>query len=474
MMAYLRVHGWKVAAIVLLLAVFTPSATVGPLFDAAFQARSAMINARDDLALSAIEQLITFQPQALSYRQSALQLAINMGYWDQARDHLAFLEQQGHDSPEMTCARAQLALHEGVDPEHSTEALLTLANCPDSLSLTRQIAEEDFQAGRYTTAIPLLETFVESGIARVVEKRNLAFYLAASFPEKAESLLREVQDTNDETDSLALRLLITIQDHQPQSSDAYIAAQIGREFLQNGYWQLAQVALERAVTIDPQYAQAWAYLGVAQDRLGLDGGEAYNQSLSIVPDEPLFLVLLGAHYNDHDQPAEALVVLEKAAMLDAENPAIAAELGRSYVGLGDLEAARLAYRQSTILAPQQASFWGLLAEFSFTHEMDIDTLGLPASRNALILQPGESAYWRLLGQGHYLLGNHYLAHRMLIASTNLSPSDPGAHYFLGLNYQAQGKNEQALAAWRMAVSLNPNQVYGQLSSRAITNTTEAR
>jgi cytochrome c-type biogenesis protein CcmH/NrfG len=266
-----------------------------------------------------------------------------------------------------------------------------------------------------------------------------------------------------------LRLLITIQDSQDLDTPAYLYAQVGQTFSRASEWHLAHEAFLIAVELDPEYAQAWGYLGTAIDNIGSDGETELLEAVRLRPEDPVQLILLAVHYNRKGNAESALPILERAVLLDPENPAIAVEFGQAYTLLGDLENARIAFRQATILAPDEVAFWYLLANFSLRHEIEIETIGLLAARNALILQADSSQGWQELGYAHYLLGNLSLAHRALRRAIEISPTDPTTQYYLGLTYQAQAKTQEAISAWRMAVKISNEHPSAQLAQRALEN-----
>ena len=469
MMTYMRENGLKSFVVLLVLAAFAPSALPHALFRTLNQARSALEHKHQPEALSAIEQALSFEPAIQGLHQPALDLAMNLGNWGQAETHLIALKALDPSSEDLKCIVLKLQLARGEIPANTSDLAAQSIECPGMIDSLRQLGIDLFNAGFFDAAIPLLENQVIAQPESYQEQTMLALYAAANDPESAIDQLRESQAHPSQYMRLALDLLILIQDSQNRDSPAYLYAMIGQAFARADEWYLAHEAFKNATHIDPDYAQAWGYLGVSQDNIGLDGEDALHEALRLSPVDPLLLILEAMHFNRKGEASIALPILERAAALDDENPAIAAELGHTYASLGDLESARLAYTQATLLAPEEPSFWHLLAEFSLRYELDITALGLPAARNALILQPFLGQSWRSLGYAHYLLEDFPLAQRALLRAVDITPTDPTTHYYLGLLFQTQGRSEEAIAAWTMASGLSPDHTYAQLAQRALEN-----
>jgi tetratricopeptide (TPR) repeat protein len=466
-MMYLRESGLKIFLIMMVLIALSPSALEQPFTQPINQAISALEQQRVTQALNAIEDALLFEPNITRLHESALDLALRLGQWERAESHLNSLKASGASSPRIACAQAQLQLIQGVEPEYIEEELLAASSCPGILDLLHERAMESFQAGDFKRAVPLLENLIAIGVADNNERTSLALFSAATDPLEALDQLREAQSIEGPQADLALSLLITIQDNQALDTPAYLYAQVGQTFSRVSEWHLVHETFRNAVKIDPEYAQAWGYLGVAKDNVGQDGESELLEAVRLSPEDPFLLVLLAVHYNRKGDAEGALPILERAFTLDPENPAIAVEFGQAYTTLGDLENARLAFRQATLLAPDEAAFWYLLANFSLRHELEIEAIGLPSARNALILQADSSQGWQVLGYAHYLLGNFSLAQRALHRAIEISPTDPTTQYYLGLTYQAQARTQEAISAWRMAMKISTEHPSAQLAQRAL-------
>ena len=59
-----------------------------------------------------------------------------------------------------------------------------------------------------------------------------------------------------------------------QNNEAYSLTAVAQAFARLAKWELSLAALQRAIELDPNYADAWAYLAEAQQQTGEDGKAA--------------------------------------------------------------------------------------------------------------------------------------------------------------------------------------------------------
>jgi tetratricopeptide (TPR) repeat protein len=468
-MSYLRENGLRISLVVIVLLILSPAALPHAMYESVEQAQSALLFGRLEQALQSLEDVRNFEPATLGLHESELILALQLGMWNDAERHLTILENLWPNSDRIICSRLQLELARNEYTPHTQNDAPSLSSCQGVETALHRLASDSFNAGDFENALPLFENLIAYAIESSLEQTMLALYVAATDPNNAVDLLREAQTRQNPYSRLALTLLIIIQDNQQNETPAYLSAQLGQAFLREGEWNLALKSFENAVTKDPEFAQAWGYLGTVKNRLGLDGGSEIEEAIRIAPNDPILLVMQATHFNAQSKPELSLPILELAAGLDPENPAIASELGQTYILLGELESAAMAFRQATILAPEEPSFWNLLANFSLRYEKDITLVALPALRNALILEPDSIDSLRSLGYAHHMLDNPLLAARVLNRAILISPSDPTTQYYLGLHYQAQGLPNEAVAAWIAARNFSPEHPYSLLAKRTLEN-----
>ena len=178
---------------------------------------------------------------------------------------------------------------------------------------------------------------------------------------------------------------------------------------------LRRAAFESAVKADEKNAEAWAWLGEANQQTGLpEGGSAeLEQALALNPNSSTVRGLRGLYFQRTGNFRQALTEFQAAAALEPENPTWFVSMGESYAKLGDLIRALEAYQTATTLAPEDASYWRLLAIFCAQNNVNIKDVGLPAAQQAVVLAKEDADSLDVLGWLLTLAARYEEAERML-------------------------------------------------------------
>jgi tetratricopeptide (TPR) repeat protein len=345
-----------------------------------------------------------------------------------------------------------------------------LADLPDAAgrdTLLMRLAEVHEAAGRYADAIDALARRLEGGAAEPVFLYRLALLTAATTPADAVARLTTVTVLPSEFAAPADRLLRAVQAGLDQGDPAYLYGRVGYELIQLQEWPLAEYALSQAVALNPDYADAYAYLGLAQDSQGKDGTAAFQKAVALAPTSALAQYLLGLHYRRLGQSAQALPYLQAAQKLDPSNPALLAEIGGAYAAQNDLMNAENAFTEAVRLAPKDPQFWLLLARFHVDNEWKVAELGLPAARMAVGLNPESAPAHDALGYALVVSGDLVNGRESLERALQLDPNLAAAHYHLGLYSAIQNNAAEARAALERALALDPEGPYGNLALKAL-------
>jgi cytochrome c-type biogenesis protein CcmH/NrfG len=244
-----------------------------------------------------------------------------------------------------------------------------------------------------------------------------------------------------------------------------VLGNMGRTFFKHGEYEDAARALGRSLQTRPGESNLRAYYGYALDRLGEDGLEHLLAAVDDNPGEVIPRLLLGMHWREAGEYASALAQFERAASLDPDNPAVAAELGATYFASGDVRSAIAAYRIAANLARNDPGFWLVLAEFSSLNQIDVASMGIPAARNALALNSGDVTASSALGYAHLISGDPLLGSRLLRRSIRRDPDHPAVQYYYALSMQLAGDSEAARSAFKRVMGLDQDGAYGQLAAR---------
>jgi TolB-like protein len=294
---------------------------------------------------------------------------------------------------------------------------------------------------------------------------------------------------------------------------AYEAFLLGRERLHQRDATAAIEALERAVELDPQFAEAWAELAIARTignpaTLGLDRAREYvdralaleprllraraaralwylqqtpadpaaaetwlNEVLAQDPNMSDALLWLSNALGMQGRRDEAFAMLERAARIDPLHPSITANLVASYQARGQVEQARRLL-QKALDAPKP-SFHVLVSARNFARTTGrLEDLHEIAQRISLErLVPN---HWSL-ALSHALLGDWPKAEYWLERSMRDFPDTPYVPLYVTIPPQWQADYREGLRRFRARLaelSVEPRDLpfgllwYGTLLSRA--------
>lgn len=252
-----------------------------------------------------------------------------------------------------------------------------------------------------------------------------------------------------------------------QEEPAYWLVLSGRGLLALGELDLAQAALERAVLLRPDYAEAWAWLGEARQQAGLDGSYQIMNALRLNPNAVLVQVLAGMYWLRRGDADRALFYYSRAAAAEPENPAWQAALGEAWEARGDLIQALDAHQRAVSLAPDDPLYWRALAAFCLRNATALETAALPAVERLLDLAPDDWQTHDLAGQVMTELGYYNEAELHLRRAIELAPEEAGPPLHLGMLYLYLGNAPQAEAALQQAAALDPEGPSGWRARRLL-------
>lgn len=435
---------------------------------AAFQRAANAVAAQDYAAAAdALEEAARRLPYDTSvvYRAGLADLAA--GRFEGAFQRLTQVAARTGWTPTLRVAVGDAQLGRGDRAAAIEQWERASVDLPDNDALLARLAASYEAGGRLSDASAALARRLQLGVTEPALLYRLALLTATTTPETAIAPLTTVTNFPSEYTVRAEQLLRAVQDGLSPDDDAYLFGRVGYELIQLQEWALAEYALTQAVTRNPDYADAHAYLGLAQDEQGRDGAAAYQQAVELAPDSPLAQFLFGLHYRKLGQSVEALPYLEAAQRLDPNNPAIAAEMGGAYAARNDLPNAELWFSEAVRLAPQSPQFWLLLARFHVDYEWKVAELGLPAARMAVGLNPDSALAHDALGYALIVSGDFFNGQDSLARALVLDARLASGHYHFGLFYAIQNKSAEARDALNRALALDPDGPYGNLALKAL-------
>jgi Flp pilus assembly protein TadD len=349
--------------------------------------------------------------------------------------------------------------------EKAAEALSSIeaATCTTPRPILKALADRELDSNDLPAATSILRRLASLYPQEAETSSLLGACLALEDPASAPSILQLAASKGD---SLAIDLAAALGRVPPGDPSAALAAS-GEIFLQHSVWPLAAESFRRLVTLEPANAMAHAYQGLALDQQGLDGLADLEAAVRLDPSSAAVQSLLGLHWQLQGQPQKAIPYLEVAVELDPENGAFRASLAAARAGTGDVQAAIAEYRQAADSERADPAFWRLLAAFSIAQEFELSDTGLPAARNAVVLDPEDPTSFDLAGYAHFLLGDLVTAERLTIRSLELDPTSASARLHYGLLLSATGRTREARLQLTAAVSLGGASPSGQSAQRAL-------
>jgi tetratricopeptide (TPR) repeat protein len=215
-------------------------------------------------------------------------------------------------------------------------------------------------------------------------------------------------------------------------------------------------ACRKALSINPNDAEAWSNLGVAHHSQGkFDGAvEAHRKALSINPNLAEAWNNLGAAYHSQGNFDDAVEACRKALSINPNYAGAWSNLGNAYHSQGKFDEAVEAHRKALSINPNLAEAWSNLG--NAYHSQGKFDEAVEACRKALSINPNLADAWTNLGLGYGGLGKFDEAVEAHRKALSINPNLADAWTNLGAAYGTQGKFDRAVEAYSKALSVNPN------------------
>ncbi|NOT03675.1 MAG: tetratricopeptide repeat protein [Anaerolineales bacterium] len=307
----------------------------------------------------------------------------------------------------------------------------------DSPSLYAGLAYMYRQQKNWSAEMDALKNQVRLDAGGVYAHYRLGLLLSFLEPEQALTELMLASSLDPQTDSAVqtLRSALNISAAQPEPSAQFVT--IGRALGLVQEWDLSIAAFEKAITLNAENAEAWAWLGEAKQQTGQDGSVELDRALTLDHTSITVRALRGLYWNRQQKYSQMLAEYLLAAEYDPTNPAWPAEIGNAYFKRGDISAALIAYQQATDIAPTDSTYWRLLAVFCADNNVHVEDIGLPAAQKAVELAPDDPFALDTLGWTFLASGRYANAAIILFDVTKRFPDHLPAHIHLAMTYLAQ-------------------------------------
>lgn len=226
---------------------------------------------------------------------------------------------------------------------------------PENADIWRALAESYLDLQRWSLATIALTRITELDPEDDWACFHFGLLQAATAPESAGDYLAQIHPDSQYApvvDNVRLAL---------ESNDA--AMQVGLTLAQHHLWSYAELAFFHALNFSNPLPETYAYLALARDRQGKDGSADIEQAVNLAPDNATIRYLQGLHLRLMGAYLPSLDAFLRAATLDSENPAYAAELGAAYQLIGDLQLAEEWLQKAVTLSDNDPRFQRLLDQF---------------------------------------------------------------------------------------------------------------
>src|SRR6266496_3282860 len=350
------------------------------------------------------------------------------------------------------------------DTGHATQVWERgLAEKNPSENLYSRLAKVYKEQGNYSKAAEYLQKYVAFHSDDAAAHYRLGLLLALTDPKSALSELISASELDPQLDpaveTLHSALNAALQNDTP--SKRFVLTGRGLGLIQE--WEMARIAFESAIQADDKNAEAWAWLGEAKQQANEDGTTELERAFQLNPNSSTVRGLRGLYFQRTSNFRSALTEFQTAALLDAKNPAWQVSIGETYSKLGDLIRALQAYQTATTLAPNDPSYWRLLALFCGQNNVNIKDVGIPAAEKAVILVNDDSASQDLLGWLLLLDKRYPETERILKQSLELDSKNASAHLHLGMLYLEKNQRDLAFTQFVSARDLGSNEAQAILN-----------
>jgi tetratricopeptide (TPR) repeat protein len=318
--------------------------------------------------------------------------------------------------------RAAEIWEQGLEQEHPSEHLYS------------RLAEVYQSQDEHSKAAEALQKYVALHAEDAAAHYRLGLLLALSDLDRALTVLLRASELDSALDPAVQTLRTALNLANLSESDSERFVLIGRGLGLVSEWQLARLAFEEAIKLDESNAEAWAWLGEANQQMGEQGIEQLDHAFQLNAGSSTVRGLRGLYFQRSGNFREALTEFQTAAALEPENGMWYVSMGEAHARLGDLIRALEAYQKAAAVEAEDPAYWRMLAMFCAQNNVNIRDIGVPAAQKAVVLAGEDPVSLDVLGWLLTLDSRFEEAMRMLGQTLELDPENESAHYHLGMLY----------------------------------------
>lgn len=260
--------------------------------------------------------------------------------------------------------------------------------------------------------------------AEAVTRLSMAKSLSPSLAEQADTLLD---------------VLASLQG----SDERYRLVMAGRTLGNLGEWGIANYAFQKAVELDPEYGDAWAFLAESKQQLGLPALDEVEKANHFSPDSIGVKIFSALYWRRQNQPDKALAIMQEIADLQPGEYIWLIEMGNITAQGGDFDEAYEYFRRAIEAEPDNAQWLKELIAFCLQNSYEVRTIAMPAARKYLKLDHESSESLAMMGRVMLELQDTISAERYLLRSLEKDGTNTAAHLYLGQTYLMEAQQAQA-------------------------------
>jgi len=441
-------------------------------------ATPALLTARSDLRRAAVNfDVENYSLAAAQYEHAARLLFWRADLWERAGES-AFAGGDMAEAVRLLTRAPSLSAQGWADLSQAHYQLGEVEDASRALQVgldkygpTAQLYYQQFLVynaqGDINAEATALENYLTLAPQDAPAHYRFGLLLSLSAPDRAafEVLTAAQLDADYDPAAQTLRAALNLAFVEQDAANKLILIGRGLGLVQE--WPLAREAFFRASIADPKNAEAWAWLGEANQHLGQDGRVALEKAEALDPFNPNVRALFGLYWQRQHEAAKALAEFQWAALIQPKNPAMQVALGDAYAFAGDLPPALAAYQEATQLAPQEAAYWRALATFCAQYGFQPYDVGVPAAKQVLALEPNSAASNDLLGWVYLAAGQPLAAEVSLRAALIIDADFAPAHLHLGMVFLQRSDFANARIQLERALELGKGTPIGDAAARLL-------
>ncbi len=343
-----------------------------------------------------------------------------------------------------------------------------LTNHQNIKDISPRLADIYHLRQEYDKEKALLEIWLEAEPSNPGASQRLGILISASADPKALPLLITASTSSTVINS-RLETLIAALKLDP-GNPAFRLASCGQALANLNEWKLAEQAFSLAVSENPLYAEAWAWLGLARQHENTPGAlPALEKAQQLDPNSAAIHAMLGTFWLQAGKPKYALLQFSTSTKLEPGNPAwwVARANAASHSDLAD---ALDSFTRAVNLAPKDAGTWYALATFCVENNVYIEDYGLNAALRAFALDPNNPDYMDMLGRAQMATDQSAAAEVMFKRALENDQASSRAyifHFHLALLYLQTNQPDQAKFELSQTKVTVPQGSYGAQAQKLI-------